>query len=126
LLSALDTKLQLLRLYIGDLQSASSSPQFDDMAAEITGVLRVRIESLIREKMKVATTFDDIATMSGAIRVCQDLISYLRKSQSQRMHGWFHGIVPRNSAHALSNLLRRIILELSEVVLTFGTTPARS
>jgi hypothetical protein len=85
--------------------------------AERTALFLYTLDSyelfLWNQKTGVATDLASLRWMKQAIRDAGCLLVDLGRDEPELMQGWFHGIRPANQAHAMGNLLSRIILDLS-------------
>jgi hypothetical protein len=74
---------------------------------------------LLRQKLQMITTMDDLSDIKKAIRDAGCLLVDLGCEEQELMVGWYHGAEPKNMAYAVANLLSRIILELTAGVCSF-------
>jgi len=97
------------------LEDATGADEADTML----DVLEQYEYMLLRQKLLMVTTFDDLADIKQAIRDAGCLLVDLGRDEQELMAGWYHGASPKNLAYAVANLLSRIILELSGAVNEF-------
>jgi hypothetical protein len=90
-----------------------------DEADQMLDVLEAYEYALLRQKLQMVTTMDDLADIKKAIRDAGCLLVDLGCEEQEQMAGWYHGAPPKNMAYAVANLLSRIIMELSGAVYAF-------
>lgn len=119
-LDVLDTKIQLVRLTVRQIHENYTGQEDDaEQTDTLLGVLHIYEHALVREQLKLPTSFENIRCIKEAIRNAGCLLVDLGRDEPDQMCGWYHGAEPINLAFAVANLLSRIILELSEIVWGF-------
>ena len=116
----LDLKIELIRLTTRQIHENYTGTEPDaEQADTLLGVLHIYEHALVREQLKLPTSFENIRWIKEAIRNAGCLLVDLGQDEPDLMRGWVHGAPPINLAYAVANLLSRIILELSGIVWTF-------
>ncbi|WP_348266419.1 hypothetical protein [Edaphobacter sp. DSM 109919] len=119
-LDVLDTKIQLVRLTTRQIHENYTGQEDDaEQTDTLLGVLHQYEHALLREQLKLSTSFENIRWIKEAIRNAGCLLVDLGQDEPDLMRDWVHGAPPINLAYAVANLLSRIILELSGIVWVF-------
>jgi hypothetical protein len=113
-------RINLANLLIEQVQEQypdADAASYTDLAGMFLSVLAIYKDELVQLRDNLPGDHERLAELKDGIRKAADCLEALFADHADSIQGWHYGATPKNMVQHYTNVLNRVILELTESVI---------